>query len=508
MNELEFSSVRSNPSRKSNGIGATIFLISFATPFAGFGVFALVQGIRKIIGGKIGDGVPLCIFGLVFSVVGFGLMAGAILAQRKIGRTAELQGRFPDKPWMCRTDWAEGKIKSSRVGQAVLYLIMGVAFCGVGGFSTFFALPEVWQKHNYAALLVLLFPLVGLGLLFVFINAWREQKRFGDCFFELAQVPVPVGGILDGMIQTGRPLKLEHELHLKFSCIRRVTTGAGDNRSTTESVLWQNEKVYLERANLIESEPGHTGIPVHFKVPEDQPECYSRSDDSVIWRLEASSKMRGPAFRAIFELPVFNVAGAVMAETDGADPTASLQAPIEEIRRDTGSKIKVSDGPNGREFYFPAARNMGAALTLTFFFVVWSALFYLLLRFKAPLIFPIFWGISDAVIAYACINLWFKSSRLTVDSSRVTATNRWLLFNRTRQFSANEVARFATKSGMQSGTHIFTDIKLIRGGSDERAAGSGATVATSIASAVEADWLVAEMNKALGRKTDETKWAK
>ena len=87
---------------------------------------------------------------------------------------------------------------------------------------------------------------------------------------------------------------------------------------------------------------------------------------------------------------------------------------------------------------------------------------------------------------------------------------------------------------MQSGSQIFTDIKLIKRGSDEKfaanteklpqtfqdtfqeaslpeaekvmarfreAAGpSGVTVAVGIANVTEANWLVQEMNKALGRK--------
>ena len=82
---------------------------------------------------------------------------------------------------------------------------------------------------------------------------------------------------------------------------------------------------------------------------------------------------------------------------------------------------------------------------------------------------------------------------------------------------------------MQSGTQIFTDIKLIpRGGDNKYAADeeifqktfqdpdvpgvekvvsrfreatspSGVTVASSIANVAEANWLVAEMTKALGR---------
>jgi len=526
MNELEFSAVRSNSSGKISGIGGVIVSILFGAPFAGFGIVALIQGVKKFIAGDTGNGVALCMFGFVFSLIGFGIMLGSVLALKKSRRTAELGARFADKPWMLRDDWAAGKVKSSTMGQPVLYLIMATGFCALGGVPAFFALPDVWQKHNYPALLVLLFSLVGIGFLVAFINAWRSNIRFGKCFFELAEIPVPLGGTLDGMIQTGHPLKLEHELQLKFFCIRRVVTGSGKSRSVNEYVLWQNEKVYSQQANLTESEPGHTGIPVHFKLPENQPESDSRGDESIFWRLEARSKMRGPAFRAIFDLPVFKVAGAAIAESGDADPTAALQAPIQDIRRDENSKIKFSDGPNGREFYFPAARNPGTAFTLTIFFVFWSAIFYVLLRAKAPVIFPVFWGITDAFVAIGCLNLWFKSNRITIDSTNVRATTRWLLFSRTRQFSASEIARFASKIGMQSGSRTYTDIILIPRGCDEKYAArnenfrdpqtpnqlmiarlrqsagpAGTTVAVGIASPMEAEWLVAEMNKALGCKT-------
>ena len=79
---------------------------------------------------------------------------------------------------------------------------------------------------------------------------------------------------------------------------------------------------------------------------------------------------------------------------------------------------------------------------------------------------------------------------------------------------------------MQSGSRTYTDIKLIPRDSDEKYAAknenfrepqtpnqlmiarlrqaggpAGVTVAVSIASPMEAEWLVAEMNKTLGRKT-------
>ena len=531
MSDPQFDSTSRNSSAKFGGISATIFLFLFATPFAGFGVFAVIKGIKEVIAGQTVDGLMLCIFGLVFSTVGFGLMFGSIWAWKKSKQTAELQSPNPDKPWLLRADWAAGRIKSSAMTQAKLFLIMALAFCGIGGIVTCLSLPAELNKGNYAVLFVLLFPLVGIAFLVAFINAWRAQRRFGDSFFEPAQIPIPLGGTLEGMIVIGTRLQLEQGLHLKISCIRRTVSGSGKDQSVQESVLWQDEKIFKPEASLPDPEPGHSGIPVFFKLPADQPECYTRGDESAFWRLEAKSKMRGPDFSAAFDVPVFKVAGAAVAgEASEPDPTAALQEPIEELRRDEHSKIKVSDGPNGREFYFPPARNLGMAIFITAFFVIWSGFFWLLLHLHAPLLFPIVWGVTDVFVAYGVFVAWFKSSRMTINSTTVRVTNRWLIFSRTREFAANDVARFATKTGMQSGSQIFTDIRLVKATGDEKftarmnkfeetfqsaessgpdkvvarfreaAALSGVTVASSIASAAEANWLAQEMTKALGRK--------
>jgi hypothetical protein len=528
------------PPAKVFFVFSQIVIFIFGIPFAAFGIFALYEAWKNW-HGKIHDPkhdpIFTAIFGLIFFAVGFGIMLSAVSAGRRKRKAEEKKLQQTDggaKPWLLRQDWAEGKIKSSALAQPILMLIMGLAFCGIGGVSTFFGLPEVWQKHNYAALLVLFFPLAGLGMLAAFFVAWRSQKRFGKCFFELAQTPIPLGGILEGMIQTGKPLKLEHELNLKISCIRQVTTGSGKNRSTNDYILWQDEKIYSSQANLPEPESGHTGIPVHFKLADSQPQCFSRDNVSVFWRLEARSKMRGPDFRAVFDLPVFKVADAAVADdANEPDPTASLQAPIEEIRRDENSKIKISDGPDGREFYFPAARNPGAAMLTTAASIVCSGIaagtFHLGFHSGVMILFPIIFGLIGILCFFGALSMWCKSSRITIDSTNVRATNHWLIFSRTRQFSTNDFSRFATKTGMQSGTQTFTDIKLIKSGSDDNfvadaekfpkalpadglpAAGEiaarfraaagppGVTVASSIANVAEANWLVAEMNKALGR---------
>ncbi len=469
---------------------------------------------------------PLFIFGGVFVVMALAVVFSVVRGIRKLtGAEATVPAR-EEKPWLKRADWAAGKIKSSVNAQTKLLAIMALAFCGLGGFFTVMVLPKELHQGNYKALFALLFPAVGIGFVIAIVRGILARRRFGDCFFEMAAIPGALGGTLEGLIQAGARLRPEHGLHLKLSCIRRVVNNVGDSQNVQENILWQDEKVFAPNADLPEPEPGRSGIPVFFKLPADQPECYARGNEAVVWRLEAKAKMSGPDFRAQFEVPVFKVAGApVVEDAEESDPTAALQMPVEELRRDENSKIKITDGPGGREFYFPAARNLGTAFFTTLFMLVFNGAAVFMYRAHAPMVFPIVFGLIGGLLILGTFNLWFKSSRITINSTNVQWTKRWLIFRRTRDFSAGDCARFATKTGMQSGSTIFTDIKFVRVGADaeftekmkkyeggqpvnqlvaERfrlAAGpSGVTVANSIASTAEAEWLVKEMNQALGRR--------
>jgi hypothetical protein len=494
MSDLQFNPGKSDPPAKSAGIFSAVFLFLFGLPFLGIGIFAIKKAVSKFIEGKTKDALMLGLFGLIFASAGLGMMFLSVWARKKSQQDAELKALHPDQPWLLRADWAAGRIKSSTSAQVKMYSIMALAFCGIGAMYTFAALPKELHNGNYKALIVLIFPMIGIGFLIAVVRAMLARRRFGDCFFELAQIPAPLGGTLEGLIQTGARLQLEHGLHLKLSCIRRVVSGSGNSRSVSETILWQDEKVFTSNADLPEPEPGRSGIPVFFKLPANKPECFARGNEAIIWRLAAKAKMAGPDFSATFDVPVFKVAGAAGAEVDEPDPTASLQMPVEEIRRDEHSRIQFTDGPGGREFYFPAARNLGTTLLLTAIFFVWTgftAAAYL--GFKS-LFFEIVFSLVDVLIFVACLNLWFKSSRVTIDSTGVRAANRWLIFGRTRNFDAGNIARFETKVGMTSGQRTFQDIQLIT------RADKKITIASGIASQPEAAWLVQEMTKALGRK--------
>lgn len=191
----------------------------------------------------------------------------------------------------------------------------------------------------------------------------------------------------------------------------------------------------------------------------------------------------------------------------------------DEVRPNEGSRIRVTDGPNGKEFYFPAARNVGTAVFVTLFLAMWCGFLWLMIYKKAPLLFPIVFGLFALVLLWGCFNAWFRSTRLTIDSTAVSLTTRYLFFGKTRRFLPADIDRFERRAGMTSGNKVYSDIKLVPAGAGTFAENklkyqqtgqmppvrfvirnlSGVTVGSSIANAGEAEWLVEAMNEALGR---------
>ncbi|MDR3455993.1 MAG: hypothetical protein P4N60_00995 [Verrucomicrobiae bacterium] len=479
----------SQPAR-TDGIGGVVFLVLFATPFAGFGLFAAVLGVRKLIVGNTYDGLMLCLFALVFCTVGFGLMFGAVWGRKKMKQTAELRTRFADKLWLLRPDWASGEIKSATRGQVVLFWIMATAFCGFGIPISIFVIPQELHRGNKLALIALLFPLAGLGLLTAAIYQTLRWVKYGAVLFKMKSVPGIIGGVLMGTVRIPAHFQPQTGIALRLRCVRRLVTGSGKSRSVSENVLWEDEKHLggnLPRAGLEEYD-----VPVFFKIPANSRETDSeKPDDQIVWRLTAVSKQPGIDFRADFEVPVFKVTDDILG--DMADPTAALQLPAGEVIRDEHSRIRVRDIPGGREFYFPAARNLLNVVYFTAFTLVWTAFTLATYLVFQSLFFEIVFSLVNVLLVVGCFNMWFRTSRVIINATSVRATKHWLFIGPTHTVDAGDIARFDLNAGMTSGQTVFYNLQILTRANKKITVGSG------VPSRLEAEWLAKEMNRALGR---------
>jgi hypothetical protein len=453
-------------------------------PFAIVGILAIVFLLHDEVGSGFRMEKKLAMGLLSAAVVCGGLIAliFGISAKKHALKTSAAKSDDA-KPWLKRKDWADGRITSSSRRTILLLWIFIAFWCGISGaISLFVVLPQLHQG-NHAALIALIFPVIGIAMFFFALNTTRAWRKFGQSIFEMAAVPAAPGGTLEGEIQVKSKLQPRHGLHLRLSCVRRATTGSGQNRSTTEKILWQDEK-WL-RADLPQTDLNTTGIPVFFKLPGNLPESTASLGDGIHWKLESAAQLRGPNFHATFEVPVFKLPEPPEISDD---PTLQYQMSLDEVRKQIHSKIQVNDlADGGKEFIFPAARNPGFATGASVFCLIWTGIVILLLWKRAPFLFPFVFGVIDLLMAAFVFDLWFRRSRAVVNSESVTVQKAWLAFKKEQTFPASEIKNITSEVGATAGHAAYHDLKI------QTRAGRQITAASNLASKPEADWLVRQM---------------
>ena len=487
-----------------------------ASPFALLGIVALVMFLHDEWIGGMPRQKAMATLSFVATCAGFVALIIGINAKKMAMQAPapkSLPPESPDKPWLKRPEWAAGSITSGTRKSVLLIWIFTLFWNAVSAPFVFTAIPNEWHNGNHVVLIALFFPIVGVAMIIFALNTTLAWRKFGQSIFEMAAVPAALGGALEGEIQVKTKLQPQHGLHLRLSCIRQTTTGSGKNRRTEEKILWQDEK-WL-RPDLPQTDLNATGVPIYFKLPADQPESTTGAGDGIHWKLEASAKLRGPNFHATFDVPVFKLPELPKISDD---PTAQYQLPLDEIRKQIHSKIQVNDLPDGgKEFIFPAARNVGPATGMTFFWLIWTGIIVLLVWKHAPFLFPLVFGALDLPITVFTFNLWFLRRRVVVTPQRTSIQTSWLMIKKERKIVATDITGVSAQPGMTVGHSAYYDLKIhVRNDDDFEARKTkssqtgqrpplnfsvgdpgGITAASSIADKPEADWLVQQMSAAI-----------
>jgi hypothetical protein len=458
-------------------------MVLFLLPFGAVGVFAVVQASLAAQAGRWAQAGFLTAFALVFGGVGFGGIASIVRSRRRLAEGATREQRYPGAPWLWREDWAARRITdSTRLtvwgswAFAVLWNLVSIPAATV-------AVRAALGQGDRAALIALLFPAVGLGLLVWAVRATIRYRRFGVSRFELATLPGVVGHAVEGTVRPPAGLRPPEGFRVVLSCIRRQTSGTGRSRSTTEHVLWQEERRTMG---------GGAGIPVTFAIPPDAVPTDPRGgSDRVLWRLEVTGEVPGVDYAAAFEVPVFRTAESDSPRTEAeraADPT--IVAPGE-YHRPAGSRIRVSTTRRGTEIYFPPARNPGFAAGLTGFAVIWLGAIAVLLRVHAPILFPLVFGLFGLLLIVATLDAWLGVTRVLAERGAVTVATGWLTPRRERSLRADQVTDVTIRIAAQAGSTPYYEVNLVTAEGKRVAAGQG------IRDKREAEWLAATVRAAM-----------
>lgn len=246
----------------------------------------------------------LGIFALVFGMVGWGLIVGSWSLLRRSRERAKLAAQFPGQPWLYRADWKSGQIRSSQKGMAMVLTALALFWNAISS-PILFILPGELAKGKYVALLLLLFPAIGVGMAYAAGVSLARYRRFGKTFLELVTNPVIPGEGLRGRI-ISETLVSAPSVELTLICQRsdRIRSG-GKTRHETTTVWSVNQEAAIQQG---QSTRGKSVINVEFALPTG---VVPTSEDpnanpQFAWKLLAKAKLEGADFSAEFDLPVFN----------------------------------------------------------------------------------------------------------------------------------------------------------------------------------------------------------
>jgi hypothetical protein len=356
----------------------------------------------------------------------------------------------------------------------------------------FLALPQAAKQKGAIAYVVLIFPVAGIFLLVRAIRQTIALFEFGNTYFERSSVPGVIGRELKGQIQARFPHSPDHGIHLRLSCVHRVTTGSGNSRSTSETIQWRDE-ADLSSAQLYPG-PAGTVIPVAFRIPLDaQPTEKRNASDELVWTLEAIADVPGVDYHDIFEVPVFRTA-QTPTQAEASKFAAPQPAQPAALTRPSAMTVEVRQIAGGTEFYFPAGRNKSFATSVTVFMLLFSSVTYFLIH-NAPFIFPLVFGFFSVLLIYITVQLWLGTTRVVIGGSGLTVQSGLLGVGKVRQIALAEIAsisdRIAAQQGGSSGTAYY-DIELTLQD------GKKVTLGHTVRDKRETEWLVAEMGRLAG----------
>ena len=490
----------------------------FGIPFAGAGLWAAYLAAKQF-GEDPADLEKLfleIVLALSFCGAGFGLIVYGCYASRKSNEEDTQRQQHPDKPWMWRPDWAEGR--GCGANKQTMVFTWGFAvFWNLISAPLLIQIPkEFIEKDNKLALLGLMFPVVGLGLLVWAVRATLRWRKFGASVFEMSAVPGVIGGgsgagFRPPFGRRPRPALTLSSPVFAASSESGARGGRGSgNRSTTEKILWQEERT-IAPAGLGAGYQGTT-VPVEFIIPyECEPADESDPRNRVIWRLESSAELPGVDFKCAFELPVFKTADS---SPEPIEPGGSwgFKSPSQTF---DPSQATVRVGPSesgGTEFYYRAARNVGSATALTVFLVIWVGVVWLQFYMEFPVIFPIVFGAFGVLLFLAAIDLWFSTTRVVIDSGmdsgralskdsgRVTIRRSTLGISSTKEIPISEIGQVKLNIGMQQSqtatqsAQAYYDIEI------HRKIGKKVKAGRNIKNKREAEWIVEQMQRLIAAR--------
>jgi len=388
--------------------------------------------------------------------VGFGLLIATIVTR---GKNKDEAGKLSDTPWLDNDDWQTETIRSGSKGAMIGAWAFAAFWNLISAPLPFLLYEEVTRKENYAALIGLVFPVVGVGMLVWAIRQTMEWTRFGPAPVTLDPFPGSIGGHVGGTIDLNLPYDANAQFQLTLSSVYSYISGSGKNRSRRERAEWQDKLV-------AHAEPGGKGTRLSFRfdVPEGlTPSDAERDSESYnLWRLNLVADIDGPDVDRDYEIPVYPT----------TQRSARLSEHVVQRSRDEQGKlddaavisaVRIQQGMYGKSLHYPMFRNLYSLLGGIFFGAAFGGAGVFLIFEEGAKIFGGVFVLVGAIILLISLYMGLNSLHVTQDGMSIRTVRRILgIAVKRLEMRRNAFQRFRKHSSMQtqSGTRHITVYKV------------------------------------------------
>lgn len=458
----------------------------FAIPFFIAGVSVLRTGIAATQHGDSRGGAILIATGLAFTVFSAGFAAMVWFNLRQGQAAARRMQLYAAQPWLWREDWASRRIVEGTSRPIAALWIFALMWNAI-------VIPMLLTagtqfRENNAVAVAWLFG--GIGVVLLAGAAYRslQQHKFGKSVCTIDKLPVEPGQTLSGTIEHRGSEVPEAGYRVRLACINRVITGAGRNRSTTDTVLWDTEQRIS--GGVAAPSPEGMSIPFSFDIPDDQPATDSRNrTDSILWQLQATAELPGIDYKATFDLPVFATAERVAAHD------AARREEVARHALPSGSRVSETPLPGGGvELRVRSPRKVSSLAVAFVIAVIWFGAIALMWTTGAPGFFDVVFSLFGLLILGMAIDFFAGSWSVTADRAALQA--RHAIFGvgvRSKSLDAGEIAAIEPKVGGHVGHRPFFDVEA------RLTNGSKRTLVRYLEDRSDAEAVAAKLWSALGR---------
>ncbi len=392
------------------------------------------------------------IFLFVFGGVGLGLL---IFVWRAPKEKDETKPEFQDAPWLLNNDWQSATIRSNSKAAMWGAWAFAAIWNLISAPTPFLAYSEVVEKQNTIALVALLFPLIGIGLIVWAVSQTREWRRFGATPVVLDPFPGSIGGHVGGKIDTNLPYDSTNRFLLTLTSINSYISGTGKNRSRNERAMWQDEV-----AAHTESSASGTRLVFRFDIPEGltKSDAQQSNDSYYLWRLSLSANLPGIDVDRDFEIPVYATATESRNIRDfKVEASQSVQNEIHD--KAVRELVQVTQDGLLKKLVYPMGRNILSNIAGILFGGMFAYAGWYLITSEGQTLFGSVFGGAGALVAIAAFYRLFKSLEVSSDGGTISSVRCFMgIPIRRREMRRNDFQRFEQNSGLQTqsgGKHVM-----------------------------------------------------